>query len=645
MMLAACGGAADPVAPVDNSVARVVITPATAASLVAGTTTTLSATAFTKDNRALSVALVWSSSNEATASVSNGVVTARLVGTATITAASGGVTATGVSFTVTAGAPAQLAVRTQPDGAAAGIPLTSQPVVEVRDSVGNAVTTATTTVSVALASGGGTLGGTASAVATNGVATFTGLSVAGTVGARTLSFTASGLTPVTSAPFTLAAGAPSQLVMRTQPVAGAAYATFVTPPVVEIRDASGNLTAAAIPVLVAIASGGGSIAAGGVAQSVAGVATFSGLIIAGTAGPRTLTFSSGGPSPVTSAVFNVAAAPPAVIALAPTTLSLTAMLGQTLPVSNVAVTNTGVFPLTNVQIQGITYPSGTPGWLSASVVGSPDAPTTIRLIVTSASLALGTYSATVVVSGDGAAATTSLSVSLTVVPLTVNVYGTAANKVSIVAGGSSISPGLVTTSAAGAVVATDPTIAFVSRSPAIATVDNTGRITAVAPGQAWIAATSTATNSDSVLVIVPRTTGPILRTDATTYAYHVGDTITTHIQLDMRGAAVGAVTATVSWPLWVGATGQYGTMTLLDVNTSASALGMVSSADTTVNVIRLNGTSAAGVSGVVQLATVRFVVRQAGATGIYLNASELLAPDFTNLLPLATFAQYPVIAP
>ena len=89
--LASCGGGGDggttPTAPVDNSVGRIDLSPASPATLVSGTTTTLSATAFTKDNRSLgTTSVAWASSNEAVASVSAGTVTANLVGTAVITA-------------------------------------------------------------------------------------------------------------------------------------------------------------------------------------------------------------------------------------------------------------------------------------------------------------------------------------------------------------------------------------------------------------------------------------------------------------------------------------------------------------------------------------------------------------------------------
>ncbi len=638
------GGVTGP-PPVDNSVSRVDVTPSAAVSLVSGATTTLVAAAYTKDNRALSaIAISWASSSDGTASVSNGMVTARLAGTATITASAGGVNSAVVTVTVVPGAPSQIGVRTQPDGAASGFTMTAQPAVEVRDAAGNLTPTAAT-VTVAIAAGGGVLSGTTTAATINGSASFSGLSITGTVGPRTLVFSATGLAPATSASFTLAAGAATKLVLRIQPVGGTAYATLVTPPVVEVQDAWGNLTTSTAAVTAAIASGGGTLGAGSSAAAVAGVATFSALVVNGAAGARTLSFTSGALAPVTSASFSVTAAPAAVITFAASSVAFSGTVAQSPAASTVAVTNTGVFPLTNLRVQAITYGQSASNWLSATFPSGTDAPATLRLAATFPSLALGTYSATVVVAGDGAGNTASLGVILTVVPVSSNAYGTDANKVSIVAAGATFTPGFVTTSGSGAATTPDPTVTFVARSPAIATVDATGRITAVAQGQAWIAAMSTQSNPDSVLVIVPRATGPILLTDITRFTYKVGDTISVRVQLDARGGSIGAITATVTWPLYTGASPAYAALRVVDVNTTGSPLATLSAMDPAVNVIRLTGASVAGVTGVAQLAIVRFVVRAPGANGIYLNASELLASDFTNLLAITTFAQYPFFVP
>lgn len=650
--LASCGGGSDggrtPTAPVNSSVGRIDLSPASPATLVSGTTTTLNATAFTKDNRSLGTASVaWASSNEAVASVSAGTVTAKLVGTAVITATSGSVSSAGVSVTVTAGAAAQLALRTQPAGATAGAALATQPAVEVRDAAGNviATATATATITAALASGGGTLSGPVTATVVTGVAMFSGLTITGTIGARTLTFSALGLTSATSATFNLGAGVVSQLVIATQPVAGTAYAAFTTPAVVQFRDASGNTTPSTASVTATIGFGGGTLGGAATINAVAGAAMFSTLTVNGTAGPRTLTFSSSGLTPVTSASFNVTTAPPAIIGLSPSPATISTVTGQNPVTVNVAISNTGVFPLTNLRVQSISYsPIAPAGWLATTFLSGSDAPATIRLTATSAAFAIGTYTASVVIAGDGAATTATLTVTLTVAPTVTNTYGTTASKVSVVNIGASILPGLVTTTD-GAVSTTDPTVTYSARSPAIATVNAAGRITAVSAGQAWVAALSTQANADSVLVIVPYATGPVLKSDLTKLSYAVGDTITIRVQLDTRGLSVGAVTATVTWPVWTGSTGVSGSMTFVDITTTGSPMAPVTTVDQTVNVIRIHGASAAGVTGTVLLATVRLRVARRGLTGVYLNASELLGADFTNLLPTATFTQYPVIVP
>ncbi|HEX8384538.1 MAG TPA: cadherin-like domain-containing protein, partial [Rubricoccaceae bacterium] len=95
------------------------------------------------------------------------------------------------------------------------------------------------TVTDAIASGGGTLGGTATATTNaSGTATFTDLAIAGTVGDRTLSFSAAGLTGATSDTISLTAGAVVQLALTAPATAAAGTAESVT---VRALDASGNV--------------------------------------------------------------------------------------------------------------------------------------------------------------------------------------------------------------------------------------------------------------------------------------------------------------------------------------------------------------------------------------------------------------------
>jgi hypothetical protein len=128
-----------------------------------------------------------------------------------LTAAVSGLPA--ITITATATAPAtQLTVTRQPDGAISGEPFVTQPMVAVRDDLGSVVTTSTAAVTASIASGSGTLSGTTTVNAVNGVATFTSLTVTGT-SAVTLQFTATGLAATTSASFTPAPPPPLNLII------------------------------------------------------------------------------------------------------------------------------------------------------------------------------------------------------------------------------------------------------------------------------------------------------------------------------------------------------------------------------------------------------------------------------------------------
>ena len=250
------------------------------------------------------------------------------------------------------------------------------------------------------------------------------------------------------------------------------------------------------------------------------------------------------------------------------------------------------------------------------------------------------------ISGAGATTTTSLTLSLTVIPAYVDAYGTAANKISLVGVGSTFSPGLVTTDVnSGSVVAPDPNITYASRIPGIASVDASGRITGVAPGEAWVVATSSVYNADSVLVIVPKNSGLILRTDLTTFNAQAGDVITVKVLIDTRGASLGAATVTFSWSPWVGTNPVInGSLKLVGTSTSASPMSVVTSFDQTLDVLRITAASVSGVTGVVELATLSLRVNAAAKNILYVDAIELLGSDLSNLLPGATVTQYPVIS-
>lgn len=112
-----------------------------------------------------------------------------------------------VEFTATGtpGAPSVLAIRTQPsDAATLDEPFSRQPVIQLRDALGNDVKQAGVSVTAAIASGPGNLVGTSSRnTDADGRATFTDLAISGTAGDHTLIFAAPGFTSVVSASITV----------------------------------------------------------------------------------------------------------------------------------------------------------------------------------------------------------------------------------------------------------------------------------------------------------------------------------------------------------------------------------------------------------------------------------------------------------
>ena len=121
-------------------------------------------------------------------------------GANTVSAVVSGIGVVEFSATATAGAPARLAVRTQPSpSAVSGVVLEQQPVIQLLDAAGNEAAQSGVAVGVAIATGDGTLGGSTSVLTdANGRASFTNLVISGTPGVRTLRFSAANFAAVTS---------------------------------------------------------------------------------------------------------------------------------------------------------------------------------------------------------------------------------------------------------------------------------------------------------------------------------------------------------------------------------------------------------------------------------------------------------------
>jgi len=208
--------------------------------------------------------------------------------------------------------PNVLTITTQPSsGPANDAVFSTQPVIQLRDTNGNALPTAGITVTAALASGAGTLGGALTAVTDGtGAATFVSLKITGLVGVRMLQFTASNYTTIVSSNVTVAVGAASKASITTQPGGAVDDIAFTTQPIIQIQDISGNnRTGDTMNVVATKASGTGTIGGTTTIACSNSVATFTNLKFTGT-GVHTINFTPTSLTAITSANLTVATAPP-----------------------------------------------------------------------------------------------------------------------------------------------------------------------------------------------------------------------------------------------------------------------------------------------------------------------------------------------
>jgi adhesin/invasin len=191
------------------------------------------------------------------------------------------------------------------------VKLTAPPVVELASATGASIAQAGVSVSVAITAGGGTLVGTTTVSSdASGQASFPDLSIRGTAGPRTLTFSASGLSPVTAS-IALTAGDPASMTINAAAAqSGVAGESLSIPPSVLVVDADSNPVAGA-SVTFAIASGGGTLVGAAQTTSSAGIATVGGWTLGKTAGTNSMTATVAGlvDTPVTFTVAGVAGAP------------------------------------------------------------------------------------------------------------------------------------------------------------------------------------------------------------------------------------------------------------------------------------------------------------------------------------------------
>jgi len=205
--------------------------------------------------------------------------------------------ATSAAFTITPAAAGQLAFTEQPSNGTAGVSLSPAVAVAIQDAFGNTVPGATNTVTVTLQTNpvGGTLSGTSTMNAVNGVASFSGLSINKTGSGYTFLASAGALTSATSATFTIASGPVASVWVNP----GSAFLNWSDGPTnVQLQaiplDAGGN----AVSTTVAWSTSDPNVATVDATERVSAVGTGTATITA-SAGGRTGTASVGvgyGPS-------------------------------------------------------------------------------------------------------------------------------------------------------------------------------------------------------------------------------------------------------------------------------------------------------------------------------------------------------------
>ncbi|MGQ0648910.1 MAG: Ig-like domain-containing protein [Gemmatimonadaceae bacterium] len=631
LLLVACRGDG-PVGP--QVPPRVVITGGDQ-SLVSGASVQLAAVYSDARGRPVAGATFsWSSSDQSVASVSaTGVVTGALVGTATITATSNATSGT-ATMTVTAGTPAGMTFRVRPGGASAGVALSTQPVIELRDVRGNLASTTASVVTASIASGGGTLIGEVSVTSSGGIATFTTLAIGGTIGPRTLNFSAPGLPPLTTDEINLLSGPASSLGFRIQPAGGGLNSAFTAQPVIEVRDAYANVvTSSAATVMAAITAGGGTLT-GNSAVAAAGVATFAGLGITGNPGPRTLAFSTAGLPPLTLTTTPCDLTRPPTVGLSQTARALTLYTGTPAVSDTVAILDrTG----SCTALAGLTVTTAFPatsGWLASTIRN----PASLILTFTPGQLGSGAYTASATVSSTNGGSVV-LPVTMTLRRPFIISYGTPEERVNQLDPNQTLAPTIVVRDTSGSVVILPVTVT--SRAPSIVGASSTGMVTARREGQGWVVARLVGENnvSDSVFVNVTRGPGPVLRTDLRRLEYDRNNTFAVDVQIDTRGAMVAGAQVVFTWPALNDTPGTL-TMTSFTEGTAGNPQITI---DQNRGTARISIASATGIGGVITLGRFNFTASVSGSGQMTTRFIELVGVDQASLLENASSLQYPIV--
>jgi alpha-tubulin suppressor-like RCC1 family protein len=214
-----------------------------------------------------------------------------VAGSNTLDASVGSLAPVAFEAAAQAGPPAKLAISTAPSTTApSGSVLAQQPVIRLQDEFGNDVIQAGVAVTVSRSPTSAGLGGTVSInTDATGVATFTDLSLTGTVGSYALDFASTGLTSVTSSAITLTAGPAANILALSTPTQSAGVgANVANPPSIQVTDVSGNAVSGAA-VTFTVTAGGGNVSPNTpITTDATGIATLAGWTLGTSVGGNTV---------------------------------------------------------------------------------------------------------------------------------------------------------------------------------------------------------------------------------------------------------------------------------------------------------------------------------------------------------------------
>jgi len=217
-----------------------------------------------------------------------------VAGTNTLDASVGSLAPVAFEATAQAGPLAKLAISTAPSATAqSGSVLGQQPAVQLQDQFGNEVSQSGVAVTVSRSPTSAGLGGTVSInTDASGVATFTDLSLTGTVGSYALGFASTGLTSVTSSAITLTAG-PAANILALSPLTqnSGVGANVTNPPSIQVTDVSGNPVPGAAVTFTVTAGGGHVSPSTPITTDATGIATLAGWTLGPSVGGNTVNAS------------------------------------------------------------------------------------------------------------------------------------------------------------------------------------------------------------------------------------------------------------------------------------------------------------------------------------------------------------------